>query len=628
MIIGGKLVENKKEQKSDEKKGKSKANRIGFHKRLENAWRGFRYRGEVRLMSLGIVVGLIVGLGVVIFTSMIDYLTDTIYSNKNSELKWNLIYLAAPPLGGLAAGIVTKLALETRGDGIPESLEALYFHGGRIRTRVPFVKAIATSITIGTGGSAGREGPCSQIGAGLGSIISRFLNLRFEERRMLAAAGICSGISATFNAPLGGALFGFEVLVGVMQPFALVLIVLASITASTVMVHFRGANPAIELPFFRFDDSLQMFLFALLGLCAGFIAFSWVRLFDFIEDLFEKIDLPPEIKPALGGLVVGVIAFGGVTEITGQGYDVMKNMIKGELTLITLVGFLIFKMIATGSTCGSGGSGGAFAPSLFLGVAWGAIFGEIMVSIGLISEADKEMVAIVAMGAVFSGAARAPIASTVLLFEMTGQFSLLPPLLAANILSYALAIFLIGEADIYHIRLYKRGLRMKRGHLLDILDETRVQDVMTVPVETLPDSMPVGEAVEIFMKGKHTGYPIVNKDGELVGIVTFSDIRNTLQNPDIDLKTTTLGELFTSGVITIKPHETMHHVMDRMFKYGIGRLPVVLPTNPKKPIGIVTKTDLMKAHELMLLDRETWEKIFFKKPPEKEKKKIDKQNTA
>ncbi len=625
VISGGKLVENRKEQKSDEKEGKSKANKIGFHKRLEDAWRGFRYRGEIRLMSLGIIVGLLVGLGVVIFTYLIDYVEELIYSNNNSGQKWNLVYLMAPPLGGLAAGIVTQLALEARGDGMPETIEALYFRGGRIRTRVPFVKAIATSFTIGSGGSAGREGPCGQIGAGIGSFISQFLNLRFEERRMLATAGVCAGISATFNAPLGGALFGFEVLIGILQPFALVLIVLSSITASVVMVHFRGTNPAIELPIFQFDNGLQMLLFALLGLCAGVISFVWVRGFGIIEDLFDKADLPPEIKPALGGLVVGIIAFGGVTEITGQGYGVMKSMIEEELPLITLAGFMVFKMIGTGATCGSGGSGGSFAPSLFLGVAWGAIFGEIMVNIGLISEADKGMVAVIAMGSVFSGAARAPIASTVLLFEMTRQFSLLPPLLAVNILSYTVAIFLIGEADIYQTRLYKRGLQIRRGHLLDILDEIKVKDVITTPVETLPDSMPLEEAIAIFMKEKHTGYPIVDKNGELLGMVTLSDIRDTLSGPSIDLKTTTLGELFTSRVITIKPHETMHYAMDRMFKYGIGRLPVVSPVNPKKLIGIVTKADLMKAHELMLLDKETWEKIFFKKPPEKEKKKIDKQ---
>ncbi len=618
---------NRKEQKeyekekNDEKEGISKASKRCFRKRIRDKWEKFRYRGEIRLMLLAIIVGFIVGLGIVIFTYMIDYLWEMIYSDKNSDQKWNLIFLIALPLGGLAVGIVTKLALETRGDGIPETIEALYFHGSRIRARVPFVKAIAASLTIGTGGSAGREGPCGQIGAGIGSTISQFLNLNYEERRILVTAGICAGISATFNAPLGGAIFGVEVVaIGILQPFALISVVLSSITASTVMTHFRGPNPAIELPIFHFTDLSLMFLFALVGICAGFIAFAFVRGFGFIEELFKKIDVPPEIKPALGGLVVGVIAFVGVPEITGTGYDVMATMIKEEIPIITLAGFLVFKMIATGSTCGSGGSGGALAPSLFLGVAWGAIFGEIMVNIGLISEIDRGMVAVIAMGAVFSGAARAPIASTVILFELTGEFSLLPPLLVTNILSYAVATVLVGELDIYQTRLYKRGLRIKRGRLLDILDEIMVKDVMTVPVETVPASMPMAGLMAVFIDKRHNGFPIVNKNGELIGIVTVSDMWDVLRDPKIDLKTTTVGELFTSPVKTVTPRETMHYVMDEMFKYGIGRLPVVLPENPKKPIGIVTRNDLIRAHEFTLLDRKTWEKLFFKKPPEKRKK--------
>jgi len=582
-----------------------------FRERLRRAWTDYPHRSEVRLTALAALVGILSGLGAVTFTYFLEFLWDSFYSDPRSGWRKISIFLIVPPIGGFIVGNMTeKLAREARGHGVPEVMESLTLHGGRMRLRVSLVKSIASGITIGTGGSAGREGPFAQIGAGIGSAIGQLLNLNDEEMRLLTTCGLSSGIAATFNAPLGGALFGFEIMLGVLEPIAIIPIILSSVIATGVMSHFFGVHPMFDLPVFKFTQPSQLILFFLLGVIGGILASGWVKGFYFIEGLFDRLEIPMEFKPAIGGLGISLIAIAGAPEVMGTSFDTMEDIVEKRLSLLVLGGLLLAKALGTASTIGSGGSGGVFSPSLFLGGAMGAMFGIFMKNIGWIPSSDVGMFALVGMGTVFGGAAKAPITTSVILFEMTGEYSLLPLLLAANIISYTITMLILEEGDIYTLKLHKRGVRIKRGHLVDVLNEIIVKEHMATPVETLPASMPIEKAVEIFMEKKHTGYPIVNKEGELVGMVTLWDIHNIFHDPSINPKTVTLGDVFLSEVVTALPDETMNQALEKMFKYKVGRLPVVTLKNPKKPIGIITRKNIIRAHELALLNREKWAKVI------------------
>lgn len=582
-----------------------------LRERIKSAWSSYPHRSEIRLFALATVVGILSGFGAVTFTYFLEFIWDSFYSDPSSGWRKISIFLIVPPAGGLIVGYMTeKFAREARGHGVPEVMESLTLNRGRMRLRVPLVKSIASGITIGTGGSAGREGPFAQIGAGIGSAIGQLLDLNDEEMRLLTTCGLSSGIAATFNAPLGGALFGFEIMLGVLEPLAIIPIILASVIATGVMTHFFGVHPMLELPVFKFTQPSQLILFFLLGVIGGILASGWVKGFYFIEGLFDRLEIPMEFKPAIGALGISLIAIAGAPEVMGTSFDTIEDIVKKRLSLLVLGGLLLAKALGTASTIGSGGSGGVFSPSLFLGGAMGAMFGIFMKNIGWIPSSDMGMFALVGMGTVFCGAAKAPITTTVILFEMTGEYSLLPPLIAANIISYTIAMLILEEEDIYISKLHKRGIWLKRGYVLDILDEIRVKEHMSTPVETLPASMSIEKAVEILIEKKHTGYPIVDKKGELVGMVTLWDIHNVFHDPSINPKTITLGDVFLTEVVTVLPDETMNQALEKMFKYKIGRLPVVKPKNPKKPIGIITRKNIIRAHELALFDKKIWAKII------------------
>jgi len=342
-------------------------------------------------------------------------------------------------LGGLIGGIlVFSLAPEAEGHGTDAAIGAYHHGAGTMRSRVPLIKAIASALTIGSGGVAGREGPTAQISVGMGAIISRRLHLRGQERRIILLASMAGGLAAVFRAPLGMAIFAVEILYSgmVFESEALIYTVISAVTAYAVHGFFVGWSPIFAIPDnLNFDRPEALITFAVLGIAAGLVGAVIPSIFYGIRDLFHRIPVPRHIKPAIGGLVVGLIGM-AFPAILGTGYGWVELAMAGKLSLMTLALLLLLKGPAMGLTIGSGGSGGVFAPTVVIGAMLGGVIGTSLNQIFPSMEVSVASMVLVGMAALFSGAARTPISTLIMVAEMTGGYGLIVPAMLANVLAF------------------------------------------------------------------------------------------------------------------------------------------------------------------------------------------------
>ena len=417
----------------------------------------------------GAIVGILGGIGAIVFRMMISFNRWLFFEFLLPKLplhwaglNWGVMLM--PALGGLIIGpVILRLAPETKGHGVPEVMEAVALKGGRIRRRVAFLKILVSSITIGSGGSAGREGPIAQIGASLGSLIGEHINLDSRDRRLLVVCGLSSGIAGTFNAPLGGMLFGLEVLYRGIEPLNAVPVALASVMGAAVVTAYYGPKPSfIAPPTLTFSNPVELVFYLLLGLIFGVISVVWVKTFYAVESLFERLKIYDGYKQAIGGLATGIIGMFLIPYgVMGVGYEGINMVLAGKLGLTLLLVLGIAKMVATSFTIGSGNSGGVFAPSLYMGAMFGGALGLLfdMIFPNVITEPFTYSLA--GMAALFAGAAQAPLSMIIMIPEMSNDYSLLPPIMASSVTSFAIAHLLLRGSSIYTLKLERRGVRIR-----------------------------------------------------------------------------------------------------------------------------------------------------------------------
>jgi len=517
---------------------------------------------------------------------------------------WLLLIL---PIGGLIVGLLTTyLAREAKGHGVPEVMEAVQTKGGRLRPRVVIVKALASAVCIGTGGSAGREGPIVQMGSTVGSVIGQRSRLSDTRIKILLSCGVAGAISATFNAPIAGVLFALELILLEFRTRSFIPLVISAVIASTMMGVLTGQlllPPLIEASY-EYQSPLELPMFMLLGLVAGLISVLFIKILYGFEDLFAKIKVKPYLKPAIGGLILAIIGI-LIPHVLGVGYDLIRFSVNMdtrllEVTGITLFGtlilLLILKIVATSITLGSGGSGGVFAPSLFIGAMLGGAFGLGMHAILPEGARTWGAFALVGMGAFFAGASRATLTSIVIVLELTGDYKFILPLMLACVVSDGVAR-LIHSQTIYTEKLRRRGIRFTQEMEVNVLETISVEEAMIKNPKTITEDVTVGKIANSMIFTGYHGFPVLNLKGELVGIITQEDIRKALKEGKHNL---TAKDLETKSMILTYPDENLNKVLDKMVSYKIGRLPVVKRYDEKKLIGLVTRSDIIKAHEKKL----------------------------
>lgn len=518
----------------------------------------------------------------------------------------NLAILLLPALGGLIVGpIIHKVAPETKGHGVPEVMEAIFTGRGRIRARIATVKVLVSSTTIGSGGSAGREGPIAQIGASLGSSLGQLFKLTSRDIRLLTICGVAAGIGGTFNAPLGGMLFGLEVVFRHYTQVSAIPVLLAGIVGTSVATVFLGLSPLCPAftmkPFVYSIGEIPFYL--MLGLVFGVVAFLWVRAFYSFEELFDRLPMSGRWKPTLGGLTTGLIgmlllpyfqASDGLPTsfgLLGVGYDGLELILAGSIPLLLLLLLGLLKVVTTSSTIGSGGSGGIFSPSLYIGAAFGGVLGTIFRFLfpGIIQEPYAYSLA--GMAALFSGAASAPLMSIVMIPEMCNDWALLPPIMASSATSYLVSRWLLKGSSIYTLKLERRGIPIikKRG----LLEMVTVGEIMTVGVITVGEHEKTAKLLELVSKHGHPTYPVINSKGEIVGLAGVDGISKLGLE---EMTSTPIAKILNRRVLRVHPDDTVQTALEMMRRNNVERLLVVDESEPRVLRGVVTKLDIIRAY--------------------------------
>ncbi len=545
--------------------------------------------------SLAIAVGIIAGLGAVVFRWMISFFQELFFGYGSHVFSFLHSYyvILLPAIGGIIIWLLIHYTHsgEARGHGVPEVMGAVATRGGRIRSRIAMVKILASSICIGSGGSVGREGPIVQIGSTFGSTLGQHLGLTTEWIKTLVACGAAGGISATFNAPLAGIFFAHEIILGRIFTRHFGFVVISSVISDAVAHAFLGNEQSFAVPNYTLNTSWELALYFLMGAGCALVAVAFIWVLYKLEDIFEGLRLPDYIKPILGGIGVGAIGFYS-PYLFGVGYDGVEQALLGNIAIVTLVALLILKMLATSLTLGSGGSGGIFAPSLFMGSMFGGIFGNFVNRLFPDQVAPSGAYSLVGMAAVFSGAARAPITAIIIVFEMTRNYAVILPVMIAVAVSTFVADRLNHES-IYTIKLKRRGIDIHSREEVDVLEKVTVSDIMTRNYPVITSEVTVQNLAEMFAESKLHSYPVIDKKGNLKGIVSLSDLETHLANEDQKLP---VAKIATTTLITAYPDESLHEVLHRIGSRDLARIPVVDRRNPLRMVGILRRSDIITAY--------------------------------
>jgi len=557
------------------------------------------FTADRRLLSLAAIAAVIGSLCAVVafaLLELIQFFTNVFYFQRASFAAvepgahalgpWAIL---VPAAGGLLIGLMARYGSDRiRGHGIPEAIEAILIGRSRMEPKVAVLKPLSSAISIGSGGPFGAEGPIIMTGGACGSIIAQALHLTAAERKTLLVSGAAAGMSATFAAPLASVLLAVELLLFEWKPRSIVPVAVASAVAAALRPYVLGAGPLFPAPVHAELGPFGLVAALGVGIVAGMISALLTKGVYAAEEAFEKLPMHWMWWPTLGGLAVGL---GGVVEprALGVGYDVIRDLLGGNYAVTSLAALLVVKAVIWTISLGSGTSGGVLAPLLIVGGSLGALESTVL------PEGSAALWPLVSMGAMLGGTMRSPLTGIVFAMELTHDVNALPPLLIASFAAHALTV-LVMPRSILTEKVARRGVHLSREYSVDPLEAVPLREVMTTNVVTIDSAKPAGELIAEFFDARranqHKGYPVVDEQGRIVGVVTRATVLELLQtNTDDRAK---VGELVHQAAIIAHPDESCRVAAERMATNGIGRLPVVA-RGELRVIGIVTLNDLLKA---------------------------------
>ena len=565
----------------------------------------FLVKKDPNLLFLGGLIGLCSGLSSEFFRWLILFLKEMFFYGRFEILSiapsvpWYFLPLI-PMAGGLIIGPLSHFfPTEAKGHGVPEVMQSIALKNGIIKPRTILLRTFASAVCIGSGGSAGREGPIVQIGSSIGSALGQLFNMSAERIKILVGCGAAGGIAATFNAPLAGVIFSMEIILGVFSISTFTPIVISSVTATVVSHAFHGNTPAFIVPSYQIVSYWEILFYIILGLLSGLIAWFYIVTLYWSEDYFEKkINIHPVLKPAIGGLLIGCMAI-FLPQIMGNGYEAMDMALNGQMVWYITFILIFMKIIATSITLGSGGSGGVFAPSLFIGAMLGGTFGSLVHFIFPDITATKGAYALVGMGSVIAAAAHAPMTNILILFELTNDYKIILPIMASCIIATSVVRYL-SKDSIYTLKLRRRGINIQQGREVSIMGSIKVGDVMDRKVETILETTPFKRILAIFSKSTNSYFPVVNSKHKMVAILSFSDIREVMFEEGLkDL--VVAKDLAATDVISLSPKDNLNKALEKFVAIDVAQLPVVDSKNQDRVIGMLSRGDLISAYNKKVL---------------------------
>ncbi len=560
------------------------------------------------MVAVAALIGCAAGTVAVLFRKALELLSDILWHGVGArwvaQTPWHW-KLLVPALGGLATGyLIRRFAWEAKGHGVPEVIAAVATRSGRMRARVPLVKAIASAITIGSGGAAGSEGPIVQVGAGVGSVLGQVLRVGERRLRTLVGCGAAAGIAAIFNAPVAGALFAVEIVIGDFRVPQFSPIVIASVTATVVTRGVFGADPVFDVPPYQAVSSLELIIYALLGLCAGVIGATFTRLMYATEDRFEALPLHPALTTALGGLLVGALLLVR-PEIAGVGYDTIGEALHGHLGLRVLATLIAVKLVGVCLTIGSGGSGGVFAPSLYLGAMTGGAIGSLAHQWLPHATAPSGAYALVGMAAMLGAVTHGPVSAMLIIFEMTNDYYIILPLMLATTLA-TLVSSTLHKNSMYTEKLERRGLKVAHGHDVNLLGQVSVKEVLrTATVQVRPHT-PLREVIERGIAADTEAVYVVDEQGRLHGVISLRQL-NPLKAGRLELDAMVAEDLADPYFPRVSDRASLDEVL---YELGGGirdEIPVVSDDNVF--CGVVKLQDVIRRYNRELYRRNMAEQV-------------------
>jgi CIC family chloride channel protein len=570
-------------------------------------------RGEFRkylahdhnLLILAGIIGCLAGFASTVFRWMIGFF-DAVFSADGLIMLYIpeafIPYLLpmTPMIGGLLIGLICYYYPNAvKENGVHKVMQAVALKDGKIPKRTIFTCATTSSITIGSGGSAGREGPTVQIGAAIGSTFGQLFHLSTERTRVLVGCGAAAGIAASFNAPIAGVLFSMEIILGNFAIRTFSPIVISSVIGTVTGRALEGNEITFSVPVHDLVSSSEIFIYVLLGILCGLASRLFVTVYFATQKFFEeKVTIPQPLKPALGGLIVGLLSI-IVPQILGNGYPLMQDALNGNLFWGLAIALVFMKIFATSITLGSGGMGGVFAPSLFIGAMVGASLGSGVHAVFPNMTASPETYAMVGMGAMAGAVMQAPLTNILMLFELTNDYTMILPIMICCIVStYTFRAF--SKNSVYIQYLLNKGINIQHGREFSILNSIHVRDVMNSNVVTITKDMPFKKILETISYSKNFYYPVVNEEGDMIGILSFSDIREVIFEEGLE-DLIVANDLATKNVVTLSPNHNLNEAMEIFATLDVDQLPVVKVSDDKKVIGMLTRGDVIAVYSREVL---------------------------
>ena len=552
----------------------------------------------VRPMLIAIVVGVGTGFLAVGFIKSILWMT-TVCFNPATKNTWLVIFI--PVLGGLIVGpLVAFLAPEAKGHGVPEVLKAIALRGARIRPMVGIVKVVASVISIGSGFSVGREGPIVQIGSALGSSIGQFFKQPESRIRNLVACGAAAGIAGVFNTPIAGVMFASEVILRDFGANALSTVVVAAVSSSIISRIFLGDHPSFTVPLYHLHDHSEIFLYFGLGILSALAAVAFVVTLEWSETKFENWSIPSWLKPACAGLFVGCLGF-LFPQIFGSGITGIQDALHGNLPLQVLLALVLVKTLATSISLGGGSSGGVFAPLLFVGAVLGGAFGKLASEHYAFPIAPSGAYALVGMASVFAAAARAPITSILIVFELTGSYSMILPIMVAVVTATSIAQ-MMHKDSIYLGKLKRKGMDVKSFEEARVLEGLKVSDAMTQDFKIVGPDTRAQELISLMSQDMNKSVFVVNKKNALSGIIKAEEINRVLMLEDKDFLIA--DDIAVDFKEFSFPDEPLNEAAKLMAEDHLTEIPVVDSLNTSKVIGVLKSENIFRVYAQHVSKRE------------------------
>lgn len=580
------------------------------------------------ISGLAIVIGVVAAYVAVILLRLIGFCTNLFFYLRAStafsspagavwpirsvsfaqhHIGWLALFV--PVIGGVIVGLMARYGSDKiRGHGIPEAIEAILLRGAKVEPRVAILKPVSAAIAIGSGGPFGAEGPIIMTGGAFGSLIAQFFHLTSAERKTLLVAGAAAGMSATFAAPFAAVLLAVELLLFEWKPRSFIPVVLASVAAEAARIHLLGPGPIFPVPLHTVTFSpVIMFGCLLTGILAGALAGGLSNFVYGVEDTFAHMKRIHWMWwPAIGGLVVGI---GGLIypRALGVGYDVIADLLKGNVTLKLVLGVLLVKSVIWAISLGSGTSGGVLAPLLMMGGSLGALEALFLPNQG------QGFWPLIAMGAILSGALGAPLTGVIFAFELTSDYHSIFPLLIACMTAHAFTALTLPRSILTE-KLSRRGHHLTREYIVDPMESMSVEDVMRTSITAFPAESTLAELRQTVEHENRRGqrvYPVIDDNRMLVGVFTRADLTKIMAN----IEPAEAGRIHLRDVIGKEPvvaytDEPLRFVVNRMATTTLTRFPVVKRGAEPELLGMVAIDDLLKARELSLEEEQRRERVL------------------